>query len=397
MCSGILSLVEASLFSYSLTKARLSALKGNSLAKAALGVREKPFRAIAAFVILSAVVSIGGSIMVGSLAAEEFSNEGIGIFSGILIFLTIVFSEIIPKNVGERWNHVVFPVAAVPLRWLTILLLPVIFILEVIAKPFTSGASPFTTSEQEISLLTDIGVKEGTIEPSEAELIERVFRLNDVTAGDMMALKPFVTFIDGNKTVRESFDSIKNIKYSRLPVFEGEVNNIIGIVHERDLLKATIRGGLDKKIKEYAHKALFVRESRLADDLLRDFQEKRSHLAVVVDKKKNVLGVVGLEDVLEELVGEIIDEKDVAPELIKRVAKNEIIAHGRTRIVSINHFFNTEIRAKKTLNDFLLEKIGHFPNKGEVFEFDGLVFYIDEVSAHKINRARIVKKSREEN
>ena len=391
ICSGILSLVEASLFSYSLTKARLSANKGNRLARAALEIREKPFKAIAAFVILSAVVNIGGSIAVGSYASEQFSSRGIGIFSGILTFITIIFSEIIPKNAGERWSQIIFPIAAVPLRWLTFILSPIIWVIEFIANPFTSGVSPFTTSEEEISLLTDVGMKEGTIEPGEAELIERVFRLNDVTARDMMTPKPFVTFIDGNKTLRQVIDTVKNYKHSRIPVFEGDTNHIIGFAHQRDLLKAVTDGDLDKTIKMYVHKPMIVPETRLGDDLLRDFQENRSHLAVVVSEYGNVVGVVGLEDVLEELVGEIIDEKDVAPKLIKRVAKNEIIAHGQTRITSINHFFNTALKSRKNLNGYLLEKIGKIPDKDEIIEINELVFHMEEVGSNQIDRVRIIK------
>ena len=162
-------------------------------------------------------------------------------------------------------------------------------------------------------------------------------------------------------------------------------------MHQRDLFSEVIAGGLDKKVSEYAREAMIVPESRLADDLLRDFQEKRSHLAVVVSDYGNVVGVVGLEDVLEELVGEIIDEKDVAPELIKRVSKSEIIAHGQTRIAQVNHFFNTEVKSHKTVNGFLLEKFGKIPEKNEKLEIAGLVFHAEEVGPRQIDRARIVK------
>ncbi len=390
--SGVLSMVEASLFSYSITRGQVEAAKGNRLAKAAIQIREKPFKTVATFVLLSSVINIGGSIAMGSLAASYFSSRGIGVFSAILTFCTIILAEIIPKNVGERWNYRIFPVAAIPLKWLTLALSPLVFILEIITRPFTHGQSPFTTSEEEIALLTKVGARQGIIEGDEAEMIQRVFQLNDITAGDMMSPKPFVSMIDGDKTIGEVAEFIKSSKHSRIPVFEKSDNNIIGVVHQRDMLRALADGDLDRKISEYAHEVMIIPETRPADDLLRDFQEKKSHLAVVVSEYGNVVGVVGLEDIIEELVGEIIDEKDVAPELIKRISKNEIIAHGQTRIYSINHFFNTEIKSKKTLNGWLLDRFGHIPERGKIFEMGDITFVMEEVGSRQIEKVRILKK-----
>ncbi|MBI2035773.1 MAG: HlyC/CorC family transporter [Candidatus Liptonbacteria bacterium] len=388
---GTLSLIEAALFSYPISKARVYVAQGKFGVRKALELREKPLKTIATLVVLSSTISTVGSIFMGTLAAELFSDLGIGIFSAILTFFMITLAEILPKNIGERWSPVIFPLAAVPLSWLTILISPLVVILEIISKPFTSGASPFTTSEEEIALLTQAGVKEGVIRAGEAAMIERVFKLNDITAGDMMTPRPFVTFLDGGVTIKDAAEFIKNAKHSRLPVYQGNKDNIVGIVHQRDLLRALASDEFDKKVLSYAKEAFFVPDTRLADDLIHDFQEKRLHLAVVVSEYGNIVGVVGLEDVLEELVGEIIDEKDIVPEIIKRVSKDEIIAHGQTKIASINHFFNTEIKSKKTLHGFLTEKLNHAPELGEAFELNGLKFQVEEVSGHQIQKVRVVK------
>src|SRR3989344_2010234 len=141
--SGIISMAEASLFSYPVTKARLAVNQRKWGAKRALKLREHPLRAIATLVILSSAVGTLGSIAVGIYAASFFSNQGLGIFSGILTFSSMIFAEIIPKNVGERWNNIIFRIAALPLRLLAVLFTPLILIIEAIVKPFTSGASPF--------------------------------------------------------------------------------------------------------------------------------------------------------------------------------------------------------------------------------------------------------------
>ena len=388
---GFLSLIEAALFSYSISKARVFVAQGRFGAHKALELREKPLKTIATLVVLSTTTNTVGSILMGSLASKLFSDVGIGIFSAVLTFFIITLAEILPKNIGERWSAVIFPLAAVPLSWLTILISPLVVILEIISKPFTSGASPFTTSEEEIALLTQTGVKEGVIKAREATMIARVFKLNDITAGDMMTPRPFVTFLDGEASVKDVAEFIKNAKHSRIPVYQGNKDNIVGIVHQRDLLRALANDEFDKKIASYARKAVFVPDTRLADDLLHDFQEQHTHLAIVMSEYGNIVGVVGLEDVLEELVGEIIDEKDVVPDIIKRVSKDEILAHGQTKVASVNHFFNLDLKSKKTLHGFLSEKMNHTPDAGEFFELDSLRFHIEEVLGHHIEKVRITK------
>lgn len=393
MVAGIFNLVEAALFSYPLYKARLNASQNKFGGKRALAIRENPLKTIAACVILSTTTNITGSVIVGSIAAREYENIGIGIFGALLTFFTITFSEIIPKNIGERWSHIIFPVVSTPLYWLTIILGPLVWFFDILSKPFMVGASPFITSEDEITLLTKEGAKEGTIREHEAEMIQRVFKLNDVTAGDMMTPKAFVTFLNGDKTIREIKDEIILMKHSRLPVFKREESNVVGIAQLRDLLNAIAVGDIDKKIETFAHKALTVPDTRVADDLLNDFQEKRSHLALVVSEYGNLVGIVGLEDVLEELVGEIIDEKDVVPETIKRISRNEVLAHGQTKISNLNHFFNTSIHSKKTLHGYLMEKFGYIPKSGERISIDDLDFIAEEISTHEITKVRIIKKS----
>ena len=136
-----------------------------------------------------------------------------------------------------------------------------------------------------------------------------------------------------------------------------------------------------------------VPESRLIDDLLRDMREKRAQLSVVVSEYGNVIGVVGIEDIIEELVGEIVDEKDVVPEVIKRASKNEIIVHSQTRIPYINHFFNTEIKSRKTINGFLMDKFGELPREGQSLDYPGLQLVADIVGPRTIERVRIIKKT----
>lgn len=387
---SLVSATEAAFFSMPQNRVRLLSEKSWN-AKILLGLKEKSEVPIATLISLSNIITIVGSVIIGALVNKNFGSQWLGLISAMLTFLIMVFAEIIPKKLGERFSERVSLAAAPPLKIISFVFTPIIWFVDLIVRPFARRERIFTTSETEIAFLAKIGGKEGAIEESESQLIERVFKLNDVTARDLMTPRTSVQFIDGNQGLADAKEEIVHTRHSRLPVFDGTRDNIIGIAHQRDLLGAIARGEEKHLVREYAREAFLVPESRLADDLLRDFQQKKNHLGIVIDEHSGVIGVVGLEDVLEELVGEIIDEKDVAPETIKRVSKNEVVVHGQTKTEMLDHFFNTEIKSKKTVNGFLLGKFGKFPKEGEEFAFDGLKFVVEKMSERAIEKVRVYK------
>lgn len=325
---ALVSAAEAAIYSVPLHRVRLAA-EQKKFGKTLLSLKESMERPIATLVALSNFITVGGSIFIGVVAVRVFGELWLGLFSGIFTFLVIIFGEIIPKRVGERHADSVALFMSPFVQILSYVFIPITWLIKILTEPFIEK-TPKITSEEEIAYLATLAEEEGSIESGERKLIQRIFHFNDITAGDIMTPKHQVAFIDGNKTIGEMADFIRRAKNSRLPVCEGgDTNNILGIVHQRNLLIAITKGELNQLVKNYAWDAMIVPESRIIDDLLRDMREKRTQLAVVVSEYGNVIGVVGIEDILEELVGEIIDEKDVVPETIKkRVSKNEILTHG---------------------------------------------------------------------
>ena len=388
---GIVSASESAI--YSVPMHRVEALaKKYKTGEILRGLKISMEKPIAALNTLSTFITIVGSIFAGIIAGREFGNLGVGIFAAAQTVLVMVVGEMAPKRLGERYADRVALIVAPAVDLFSRVLRPLTWLVDKITSPFMTKATR-TVSQEDIEFLADIATKEGAIGSGEGQLIKSVFRLNGITAGDIMTTKPMVDFIDGTKTIGEMRQAIENAKHSRLPVFEGDQNNIIGIVHQRNLLIALAKGEFTRLIKDYAWDIMVVPDSRPIDDLLKDMRDKRSQLALVVSDYGNVVGVVGIEDIIEELVGEIIDEKDVAPEFIKRISKNEIVAHGQTRISYINHFFNTEIKSKKNLNGFLLEKFGELPSEGEFIEHNGIKFIAESVGPRTIDRVHIIKKS----
>ena len=301
---------ETALLSVPPIKVKQLAQSKKPAALALLAIRQKINRPIATIVILNNVFNIVGSIVIGRLAGQVWGDTWLGVFSGILTFLIIVFGEIIPKTLGERYAENIAIFVAIPVTGLTFIFTPLVLIMEKITAPFTAGKKRSTTNETEIRFLTRIGYQEGVIEDDEAEMIERVFRLNDVTAANLMTPRVTITYLRGDSTLAESKEDIFNSQHSRIIVIKESIDTVKGIVLKQDLLKAMIEGKDETTIASLARTVRFVPETVRADKLLKEFQDSREHLVVVLDEYGGVSGVVTLEDVLEVLTGEIVDETD---------------------------------------------------------------------------------------
>ncbi|MEM8530642.1 MAG: hemolysin family protein [Chloroflexota bacterium] len=311
LCSGS----EAALFSVPLVKAQQLAQSNRPSGKILLQIRENMSRPIATIVILNNVFNIVGSIAVGIIAANVLGDLWVGIISGILTFLVIICSEIVPKTLGERYSASIALAVARPIATLTTLMFPLVWLVEQVVSPITRGPPRPSTNEAEIQLLAQIGQREGIIELDEADMIERVFKLNDVTAADIMTPRVSLTFLWGNKTLAETRQEIVDSQHSRIIVFGTSVDDVVGIVLKHQLLVELLKGHEDQTIASFTRKAQFVPELVRADKLLTTFRTTRQHIAVVVDSFGGTAGIVTLEDVLEELTGEIVDETDAVVDM----------------------------------------------------------------------------------
>ncbi len=308
--SGLCSGTEAALFSVSLLRVRQLAESNDPRAKALLSIKENLNRPIASIVILNNIANIGGSIAVGSIATAVLGDAWLALVSGVLTFLVIIFSEIIPKTLGERYAERIALLAARPVQGITYLLKIVVLIVEILTSPLTKGQTAPTTDEAEIKLLARIGQQEGIIEDNESAMIERVFHLNDVTAGNLMTPRVAVTHLAGALTLGEAKTQIIQSPHSRILVTGQSIDEVLGVVLRNELLTALIEQKEIETIADFKREVQFVPEAMCADDLLPVFQESRQHLAAVFDEFGGLAGVITLEDVLETLTGQIVDETD---------------------------------------------------------------------------------------
>ena len=315
LSSAICSGSEAALFSVPIVKVRRMVQSNRPGALALLSIREQMNRPIATVVILNNIANIVGTSVVVSVATKALGSQWLGLVTGTLTFLVILFSEIIPKTVGERYSEQISVIIARPVAGLTRILTPLIWCIEKITNPLTAGGNSFTTDEAEIQLLAKMGQEAGTIEDDEFEMIRKIFNLNDMTAADLMTPRVVMTYLKGGLTLAEAKEGILASPHSRIIVIGETLDEVIGVALKTELLAAIIQAKLDQSISNFTHKVHFVLGRKRADQLLSIFQQARQHLAVVVDEYGGVSGVVTLEDVLEVLTGPLVDETDTVVDL----------------------------------------------------------------------------------
>lgn len=315
LSSAICSGSEAALFSVPIVKVRRMVQSNRPGAQVLLSIREQMNRPIATIVILNNIANIVGTSVVVIVATNVLGNQWVGLVSGILTFLVILFSEIIPKTVGERYSEQISVIIARPVAGLTRILTPLVWCIEKITNPLTAGGNSFTTDEAEIQLLAKMGQEAGTIEDDEFEMIRKIFDLNDMTAADLMTPRVVMTYLKSALTLAEAKEDILNSPHSRIIVIGETPDEVTGVALKTELLAGIIEGKLDRSILNFTHKVHFVLGRKRADQLLAIFQQARQHLAVVVDEYGGVSGVVTLEDVLEVLTGPLVDETDTVVDM----------------------------------------------------------------------------------
>lgn len=334
--SGLCSGIEAALLSVSPIRIQNlnTGKKVKSSAKVLKTIKNKITRPLAAIVILNNLANIVGSIIVGVLVVKALGNHWLGFISGLLTLMVIIFSEIIPKTIGERFNEPIALLASIPVLFLTYLFFPVIWGIEKLVWPITRGQKEFTTNESEIRLLARIGHQEGTIEKEESQMIQRIFLLNDKKASDLMTPRTVMTCLHFDRLLGDERNKIITSPHSRIVVIGENRDNIKGIAMKKDLLEALLNGKEDRQIADFALPVSFVQETHRADSLLVHFRQTRQHLAIVLDEYGGVSGVVSLEDVLEVITGEIVDESD--------------------RIIDLQEYARQRAKVKKKVNTRLL-------------------------------------------
>ncbi len=313
MASALMSLVEASLLSLPMVRARVLSQENRKNSHALLTIKEDIHITIASIVIVNNGINIAGSIFIGHKVSALFGNDWLGLSAFVLTMTIIIFGEVIPKTLGERYKVSLSLFFAKPVRTLVWFLRPVVKLILKLERPIVRNlASPMPkVTEEEIKLMLQLGREEGTVEMDEHVLCTRVFKLNDVRASQIMKPIDNIHALPADKTLEEIKETIINSGFTRIAVYDKDPLDIIGIVQERVLLREIAKDNYKAQVRDFITKPIFVSLSTKADTLLEKFQAEQQHLFIVRDLNGKNVGLVTMEDVLEELFGEIYDEKDL--------------------------------------------------------------------------------------
>jgi putative hemolysin len=309
LLSGIFSGMEAAILSVTPSEVEVMVQKRKPFARLIQHVTEHINRSVTAVLIMNNIVNIAGSIFVGQKAVTIYGSAMLGIVTTAFTFGIILFSEIIPKSVAVRYARALSRLASPFIVVFSILFMPLIWPIEKLIHALFKGERSIGT-EAQIRSLVRIGRRRGHIEQDEGQLIHRVFNLNDVKAKDIMTKRGSIVALPISMSIAKAAKKIIADPHSRFPVYRKTIDTIEGIILETEVLAGCAKGEDDVTLEYYARPALFVDENTRADDLLINFRNERAHMAIVQRKGKRIVGLVTLEDVLEELVGEIEDERD---------------------------------------------------------------------------------------
>jgi CBS domain containing-hemolysin-like protein len=285
---------------------------------------------IVAIVILNNLSNIAGSIIVGAMAVDLFGDFWVGVFSAALTFVIILLGEVVPKSIGERHAASYARLSAHVVFFLRMLFYPMIVIIHLLTRPFGSArGAERRLSEDEITVLARLSHRDGNILEMENRLIRHVFQLDDIMAREIMTPRTVVFALRASDTLASVGPSLFQASVSRIPLYGEDMDDIVGLAHIRDLLTALARGKGEKQLRDFAGEVTYVPDTARLNVLLSDFLKNREHLSVVVDEHGGMAGVITLEDILEQLVGEIVDEHDKDVDLRVRARMLQERRRGR--------------------------------------------------------------------
>ncbi|MEE8401288.1 MAG: hemolysin family protein [Candidatus Hydrothermarchaeaceae archaeon] len=390
--SAFFSGSEIALFSVNRVRIRKLAEEGSPKAILLNGLLERPNRLLATILVGNNIVNVGIASIITSVSITFFGNRGVGIAIGIATLLILVFSEITPKAYAAKNSDRVSLFVARPISLLVRFLYPLVRGIVLITSPvvrFLGGEinRPFVT-EEEIKMLVDVGEKEGVIEKDEKEMIKGVFKFGDTTAKEVMVPRIDTSFIDGNYTVKEAREQLIKTRHSRTPVYDGSTDNIIGVLFAKDILSVESE---DTKVKDIMRQAYYVPETKKLDEILDEMQEGKMHLAIVCDEYGGTAGIATLEDLIEEIVGEILDEREELP--IKIIDDSTAIVNGKTSISDVNDALRINLQKDNfgTVGGLVFNTLGDIPIVGEKIKVDNITLIVDKMRSRRISRVKVIK------
>jgi CBS domain containing-hemolysin-like protein len=398
LLSACSSAAETALTSVSRIKIKNMVEEGDVTARRIEQLLAEPNKFLTTILVVNNVAVIVASTLATVLALKFSENWGELLSTLLTALVVLIFCEITPKTAAvqnpERWARVLVN----PVRGAAWLLTPVIWFLGFITASLVRllggrvrRRGPFVT-EEELRMLVTVGEEEGVIEEEEREMIHSIFELGDRPVREVMVPRIDMVTLEAEDTLDDAVALIMQGGQSRIPVYEDTIDNIIGVLYAKDLLRQLRLGNAQAKVRDFVRPAYFVPESKKLDDLLHELQHQRVHMAIVVDEYGSVAGLVTIEDLVEEIIGDIQDEYDKEEVLYEKLSDEEYIIDAKISIDDFNELLDTKLTDEDydTLGGFLYTQLDKVPSVGDEVKYQNLTLTVLSTKGRRITKVKVI-------
>ncbi|MBE6681966.1 MAG: HlyC/CorC family transporter [Ruminococcaceae bacterium] len=396
--SAFFSGTETAFTSFNKTRMKTLAQDGNKRAKSVLDIEEKYEKFLSTMLVGNNIVNIAATT-ISTIVFTQFmggkAELGATVATVVMTVVVLLFGEITPKTLAKDFSEKYTMATCGFVKFLMVIFTPFTLILasgpkKILSLMFKKDESADNVTEDEILTLVEEAEEDGEIDEHESELIKSAIEFNDLEVDAILTPRVDIIAISSDTPIEEILDTYRQSGFSRLPVYEETIDNIIGVIHEKDFNKMLHDGGSD--INEIVHGVICITGGMKISKLLREFQSAKTHMAVVVDEYGGTAGLVTLEDVLEGLVGEIWDEHDEVIENIKQIDDVTYIINASSALVDIADicvFSDEELEANATVNGFVLDNINKVPEVGDVFDYENFTFEVIKVDGRRAEEIKL--------
>ncbi len=394
--SAFFSAAETAFTSVNMIRIRTMAEEGDQKASAAVRLAENYDRMLSTILIGNNLVNIALSSLTTVMATNLFGDAGVAVATGITTLVILTFGEILPKSWAKENSERLVLLFAEPLRLCTLLLYPLstffIWLKGVFRKKGEEGGKAPSITEQELMYMVGAIQEEGVLEEQEKDLVQSALEFDETTVQEILTPRVNLVALDIEEEQGEIIKTATGKKFSRIPVYEGTIDNIVGVVQSREILKRSVQGR-PIRLKNLMAKPMYIHRTMKISRLLGEFQRKKNHIAVVMDDYGGTLGIVTMEDLLEELVGEIWDEDE---EIVTEIAQTGEDSWEVSGDMNIEEFFDEIDYTPKgfesdfnTMNGWALEMLEHIPKAGESFACQRLAVTVKEMDDQRVTKLTV--------
>ncbi|NPA13213.1 MAG: HlyC/CorC family transporter [Aquificae bacterium] len=402
LLSAFFAGIESSFFSMDWLKIKKLAKEGKKSAQIADWLRSRPKELVITFLIGNEIVNITASAITSGLVLQYLGKEYLFVAVVIMTILILTFGEITPKTIGAYYAEKYALFAARPFYMFYIIITPFRFVFMKLAEYILQKVGlelpveSHKLSEDDILSIVSVGTENKVFSEEEKEIIEAALKLHDVSVSEIMTPRRDIFAVEKGKTIREVLELVKEYGYSRIPVYEGTLDNIVGILYVKDIIFLRFEKP-DEKIDNFLKPPYFVPEFTPLLNLMKKFEQTKNHIAIVVDEHGTVVGLITFQDILEFIVGDIPEETEEDP-FIQKIGENKWRVSGKLEVEILEEDIGIKLPEDyefDTVAGFILDYLKRFPQEGESFEYDGFIFTIEKMENNRIVSIIIEKKEKE--